>query len=264
MSPRTMFRISNSHLAVLALGILCTSRPAAAQGPIQHPMSDKQLGYLLPAADCTTTSTIIVGILTTPTPTPTPGPWPNHGGYSYMGCFNDTNPDHPALPAALTVTVKGRMTAPGCLDACLAGADFTGRDDADEGVRGTGQYRYAGLEWDDDKNLTLCMCADNLSPVSEQRSDSECNRTCDGNQTWTCGAIDRISLYTLPEGGYSSGGGHMIRSGAIDCIDWYSKEEGGLITGQNGRYGEKKLYDGFELGLWSISIFTLGDSYTST
>ncbi|RYP55021.1 hypothetical protein DL768_000337 [Monosporascus sp. mg162] len=233
MSPRTVFRVNSSRLAVLALGVLCTTRPAAAQGPIQHPMSDnKQLEHLVPAAACT--STITVGILPIPAPTPTPthslGPWPEQGGYSYMGCFNDTNPDDPALPAALTVTVKGYMTAPGCIDACLAGADFTGRDDAKEGVRGTGQYRYAGLEWDDEKNLTLCMCGDNLSQVSEKRNDSECNRTCDGNQTWACGGIDRISLYTLPEGGHSGVGGHMVDVGAMSGVSLGALLVSGLVT----------------------------------
>ncbi|RYP27444.1 hypothetical protein DL767_007688 [Monosporascus sp. MG133] len=234
MSPRTMFRVSSSRLAVLALGVLCTTRPAAAQSPIQHPMSDKQLEHSVSAAVCT--STITVGILPIPTPTPaatptpTPGPWLEQSDYTYMGCFNDTNPDDPALPAALTVTVKGNMTAPGCIDACLAGAHFTGRDDADEGVRGTGQYRYAGLEWDDEKNLTLCMCSDNLSQVSEQRSDSECNRTCDGNQTWTCGGIDRISLYNLPRGGYSGAGGRMVDAGAMSGVSFGALLVSGLVT----------------------------------
>ncbi|RYP90610.1 hypothetical protein DL770_003277 [Monosporascus sp. CRB-9-2] len=225
-----MFRIGSSRLAVLALGVLCTTRPAAAQGPIQYPMSDKQLGHLVPAAVCT--STITVGILPIPAPPPTPTlrPWPEQGDYSYMGCFNDTNPDDPALPTALPVTVKGNMTAPGCIDACLAGAHFTGRDNAEEGVRRTGQYRYAGLEWDDEKNLTLCMCSDNLLQVSEQRNDSECNRTCDGNQTWACGGIDRISLYTLPGGGYIGAGGHMVDAGAASGVSFGALLVSGLVT----------------------------------
>ncbi|RYP79635.1 hypothetical protein DL769_002874 [Monosporascus sp. CRB-8-3] len=232
MSPRTTFRVSSSRLAVLALGVLCATKPAAAEGPIQQLMPDKRLGHLVPAADCT--STITVGILTiplpTPTPTPTPGPWPKQGDYSYMGCFNDTDPHNPALPVGVTVTMTGRMTAPGCMDACLAAADFTGRDDADEGVRGTGRYRYAGLEWDDERNHTVCMCSDNLSAVSEKRDDSECNRTCDGNQTWTCGGIDRISLYALPEGGYSGDGGHMVNAGAVSGVSFGALLVSGLVT----------------------------------
>ncbi|RYO81370.1 hypothetical protein DL766_002805 [Monosporascus sp. MC13-8B] len=226
-----MFRVSSSRLAALALGIVCAAKSAAAQSPIQHPMPDKELGHLVPAAECTTT--ITVGILPIPIPTPTPspplGPWPKQGDYSYMGCFNDTNPDDPALETAATVTVKGHMTAPGCIDACLAAADFTGRDDAGEGARGTGKYWYAGLEWDGKNNLTLCMCSDNLSPVAEQRDDSECNRTCDGNQTWTCGGIDRITLYTLSDGGHR-GGGHMVDAGAVSGVSFGALLVSGLVT----------------------------------
>lgn len=61
------------------------------------------------------------------------------------------------------------------------------------------QYQYAGLTYNSDLDVSVCMCSDGLATASENVTDAKCDTPCDGNATWSCGGPDLIVLYNLTQ-----------------------------------------------------------------
>ncbi|KAI8632121.1 WSC domain-containing protein [Xylariaceae sp. FL1651] len=92
------------------------------------------------------------------------------GNYQYAGCYYDNNPSK-----ALTTAKPGgsSMTLESCAASC---AGFT----------------YWGAEYGGE-----CYCGNSLTTGNTKVADSDCQMTCNGNQTEYCGAGNRLTLYSL-------------------------------------------------------------------
>ncbi|CAI6334186.1 unnamed protein product [Periconia digitata] len=93
---------------------------------------------------------------------------PSSPAFAYQGCYYDA-----AVPRALPseFLVNDNMTIERCSAFCT-------------------KYQLFGLEYGRE-----CYCGDKLDSTSTIQAISDCNMPCSGNQTETCGAASRLSLY---------------------------------------------------------------------
>ncbi|KAK0618114.1 WSC domain-containing protein [Bombardia bombarda] len=102
--------------------------------------------------------------------------------YAYHGCFNETT-DLPgttgrrALDGGINEVKPGNMTVQMCQAFCKAGGS------------GGPAYKFAGLEYSRE-----CWCAQQISGLSVQSPDGDCNLPCDGNKTEACGGVLKLSV----------------------------------------------------------------------
>lgn len=159
-------------------------------------------------------------------------------GYSYLGCFT-SDPSTPALDEGVNVTAPGSMIPSLCLHACDSSVKFlevdrqaraaymrhikdqkecenSNKNDKDAFIQGyhhnnnnahigdydydnDKKYQYAGLAYDEEQGVSVCLCSDGLATISENVPDASCDSPCDGNSTWSCGGPDLVLLYNLTQ-----------------------------------------------------------------
>jgi hypothetical protein len=131
----------------------------------------------------TTTSQPVVTKPVTTTAAPPPPPPPSTtsaviqatglpAGWAYKGCYVD-NAYGPAL--AIRQADQTTMTVETCVKACIAAG-----------------YSVAGLEYS-----TQCNCGNAIQQGGVlANADTECNMPCGGNAKETCGAGNRLSVYS--------------------------------------------------------------------
>ncbi|TVY37646.1 putative fungistatic metabolite [Lachnellula subtilissima] len=120
--------------------------------------------------------------------------------YSYLGCYTEGT-DVRALGAA-SATNYTTMTVEKCASFC------------------TPTYTLFGLEFGGE-----CWCADVLGNGAVAAPATECNFACDGNATETCGASDRLNIYTTA-GAAPAPPAHVLTAGAYSRIGCYTEGNG--------------------------------------
>jgi hypothetical protein len=106
--------------------------------------------------------------------------------YRYTGCFSQTD-DGQALKNSISVSSQGgkALDVPTCSKIC----DNVFDHDI--------PFQYAGLEYDG--QATDCWCAEELAPDSAKLDDGDCDAKCDGDASFACGGLGKITLYNLTE-----------------------------------------------------------------
>ncbi|KXN83001.1 Putative fungistatic metabolite, partial [Leucoagaricus sp. SymC.cos] len=94
------------------------------------------------------------------------------GSWVSLGCWTDAVNGAPrSLPNGMGV--NGPMTTELCTAACFQNG-----------------YRLAGTEYSGE-----CYCGSTLNTVSTKANDTDCNMTCNGNNSEICGGPNRLSVY---------------------------------------------------------------------
>ena len=106
---------------------------------------------------------------TTSTTTLLPTPSQTIGGFSYLGCANQTSP---VALVGMSKTNSNNMTTESCQDYCL---------DNNYGLAAT-------------QNGDTCYCGNGLQSYSAVGQES-CNVACGGNQTEICGGAQSLSVW---------------------------------------------------------------------
>ncbi|TFK35711.1 WSC domain-containing protein [Crucibulum laeve] len=120
-------------------------------------------------------------------------------GWTSVGCYTDSR-DSRTLRTASFTSVDD-MTVSDCISFCA-----------------TGNYKYAGLEFGRE-----CYCDNNIHTPAAPANVADCNMTCTGDQTSTCGGVDRISIVTAsrtPLGCYTdSRDSRTLRTASFTSVD---------------------------------------------
>lgn len=87
------------------------------------------------------------------------------------------------------------MTVARCLGVCRYGGLFIPDEGDDDDDDDDVKFQYAGLNYDEDLDTTVCQCSGRLHRLSERLSVDKCFYPCGGNSTQACGREDSILLY---------------------------------------------------------------------
>ncbi|EME42182.1 hypothetical protein DOTSEDRAFT_73114 [Dothistroma septosporum NZE10] len=112
------------------------------------------------------------------TAAPTATTLPSLNGYTFAGCWNETDgftQDGGARALQGNNTASNTLTPSSCISFCAS-------------LKPAKQY--AGLEYGRE-----CYCSNYLSAFSTELNASSCNFACNGNGSEICGGRDAISLY---------------------------------------------------------------------
>ncbi|GME24328.1 WSC domain containing protein [Neofusicoccum parvum] len=112
-------------------------------------------------------------------------------GYTYAGCFNETqgyaNGGGVRALSGGTMNATDKMTPEWCFNFC-------------------GDVQYAGLEYGRE-----CWCAPYLSSLSTELPEGACGIPCKANETEACGGSWALSLYNRTSGAAGGFGGEAGR-----------------------------------------------------